>query len=67
MSHTNIDIDGAACDLVMHRYRLATKSDAVNYALRALAQEALSVEDARGPRGSGWDGDLDEIRAGRFE
>lgn len=67
MSRTNIDIDDAACDLVMRRYHLATKRDAVNYALRALAQEALSVEDARGLRGSGWDGDLDEMRAGRFE
>jgi Arc/MetJ family transcription regulator len=62
MSRTNIDIDEEACRIVMERYRLATKRDAVNYALRTLAAEALTLEDARALRGSGWDGDLDEMR-----
>jgi len=41
------------------------KRDAVNFALRRLAAEPLDLDDARSMRGSGWDGDLDETRAGR--
>lgn len=65
MSRTNIDIDEDACRLVMERYRLATKRDAVNFALRTVAGEPLRLEQARRLRGSGWDGDLDEMRASR--
>jgi Arc/MetJ family transcription regulator len=49
----------------MTRYRLATKRDAVNFALRTLATEPLSLDAARRLRGSGWDGDLEELRAAR--
>ena len=49
----------------MQRYHLATKRDAVNFALKTVAGEALSLDQARRLRGSGWDGDLDEIRASR--
>lgn len=65
MSRTNIDIDAAACQVVMDRYHLGSKREAVNLALRRLAGEPLNVEDARRLRGSGWDGDLDQMRAGR--
>jgi Arc/MetJ family transcription regulator len=65
MSRTNIDIDEMACEAVMVRYHLRTKRDAVNFALRTLAAEPLSLEEARAMRGSGWDGDLDEMRSGR--
>lgn len=65
MSRTNIDIDDDACGIVMKRYRLATKREAVNFALRALAAEPLNLDAARRLRGSGWDGDLDELRAAR--
>jgi Arc/MetJ family transcription regulator len=65
MSRTNIDIDDDACKQVMRRYRLATKREAVNFALRTLAAEPLSLDAARRLRGSGWDGDLDELRATR--
>jgi Arc/MetJ family transcription regulator len=65
MSRTNIDIDDAAYRAVMERYHLDTKRDAVNLALRKLAEEPLGLEDARALRGSGWDGDLDELRTGR--
>jgi len=50
----------------MRRYRLATKREAVNLALRTLAAEPLNIEEARGMRGSGWEGALDEIRASRL-
>jgi Arc/MetJ family transcription regulator len=65
MSRTNIDIDDNACRAVMDRYHFATKRDAVNFALQTLAAEPLSVAQARELRGSGWDGDLDEMRSGR--
>ena len=65
MSRTNIDIDDEACRAVMERYQLGTKRDAVNFALRTLAAEPLTIDEARQLRGSGWDGDLDEMRRSR--
>ena len=37
MSSANVDIDDKACDEVMRRYQLATKREAINFALRTLA------------------------------
>jgi len=65
MSRTNIDIDDDACAEVMKRFQFATKRDAVNFALRALAAEPLTVDEAHSLRGSGWDGDLDTMRDSR--
>ena len=65
MSRTNVDIDDRACAEVMRRYRLATKREAVNFALRTLAAEAVSVDEARALRGIGWEGDLDAMRSSR--
>jgi Arc/MetJ family transcription regulator len=65
MTRTNIDLDDEACRQVMERFDLATKREAVNLALRRLAGEPLDLDDARSLRGSGWDGDLDEMRASR--
>ena len=66
MARTNIDIDEAACAVVMRRYHLSSKRAAVNFALRSLAAEPMDIADARGMRGSGWEGDLDELRASRL-
>jgi Arc/MetJ family transcription regulator len=65
MSRTNIDIDEDACRVVMERYHLRTKREAVNLALRRLAGEAMSLDEARSLRGSGWEGDLDTMRESR--
>jgi Arc/MetJ family transcription regulator len=65
MARTNIDLDDQACDAIMLRYDLSTKRDAVNFALRTVASEALSLDDARQLRGSGWEGNLDEMRSSR--
>jgi len=62
MARTNIDIDEDACAEVMRRYQLDTKRDAVNFALRTIAAEPLSLEEAKALKGSGWDGDLDAMR-----
>ena len=66
MARTNIDIDDQACADVMRRYQLATKREAVNFALRTLAAEPMSVEKARALRGIGWEGDLEAMRSGRL-
>lgn len=65
MARTNIDIDEKACAEVMRRYQLETKREAVNFALKAVASEPLSLSEAKLLRGSGWDGDLDEMRQSR--
>ena len=65
MSRTNIDIDEKACAAVMRRYQFSTKREAVNFALQTLAAEPFSLDEARKLRGSGWDGDLDEMRTNR--
>jgi Arc/MetJ family transcription regulator len=62
MTRTNIDIDEIACAEVMRRYQFETKRDAVNFALRAVASEPLNLDEAKRLRGSGWDGDLDDMR-----
>ncbi len=65
MSRTNVDIDDKACATAMRRFQLVTKRDAINFALRTLAAEPLGLEEARQLRGSGWVGDLDEMRTDR--
>lgn len=62
MARTNVDIDDEACARVMARYRLETKRDAINLALRTLAAEPLGLDAALAMRGTGWEGDLDEMR-----
>ena len=63
MARTNVDLDDDACQIVMDRYHLATKRDAVNFALRTVAAEPLDLDRARALRGSGWEGDLDILRS----
>ena len=65
MSRTNIDIDDELCRRVMERFHLSSKREAVNLALRHLAGEPLGFAEARALRGSGWDGDLEEMRSSR--
>ena len=65
MVRINVDIDDEACAEVMRRYSLAIKCEAVNFALRSLAAEPLSVDEARALRGTGWDGELDLMRSSR--
>ena len=65
MTRINVDIDDQACAEVMRRYRLATKGEAINLALRMLAAETASVDEAGSLRGIGWEGDLDVMRSNR--
>lgn len=63
MSRTNIDIDDEACAEVMRQQGFTTKREAVNYALRQQARK-MTIEEARAMRGTGWEGDLEEMRSG---
>ena len=46
----------------MRIYRLRSKREVVDLALRRLVGEPLSLDEARAMEGSGWEGDLDELR-----
>ena len=63
MSNTIIDIDDRARDETMRRYKLSSKQETVSFALRLLANEPLSVNEARRLRGSSWEGNLFEMRS----
>lgn len=65
MTRTNIDVDDNACRIVMERYHLSTKREAVNFALRTVAAEPLDLGQARALGGSGWEGDVDDLRSDR--
>ena len=76
MPNINIDLDEAACAEIMRRYQLPTKAEAINLALRKLANEPspfipptaepMSTEEIQALRGIGWDGDLDAMRRSRL-
>ena len=66
VSRTNIDIDDRLLAEVIRRYRLASKREAVELALRRLAGATLSREQALALEGSGWEGDLAEMRRSRI-
>ncbi len=67
MSRTNIEIDDRLVGRVMERYRLPSKRAAVDFALRRLDVEPMTREEALAMRGTGWDGDLDELRGGYLQ
>jgi Arc/MetJ family transcription regulator len=63
MTRTNIEIDDRLVERAMRHYRLASKREAVDLALRRLVGEPLTRKEALAMEGSGWSGDLAEIRA----
>ncbi|HWM63614.1 MAG TPA: type II toxin-antitoxin system VapB family antitoxin [Solirubrobacterales bacterium] len=64
MSRTNIEIDDELIERAMRIYRLRSKREAVDYALRKLVG-GMSREEALAMEGRGWSGDLEEIRSGQ--
>ena len=67
MARTNIDIDETLIRRVMRRYHLATKREAVHFALSRVAGDPMSREEALAMRGTGWEGDLEALRGDRIE
>lgn len=62
MGRTNIDLDDDLVAEVMRRFRVTTKKDAVDLALRRLVGVPLTRDFLASLEGSGWAGDLDELR-----
>ena len=62
---TNVELDDRLVSEVMRRYRLKTKREAVDLALRRLVDEPLDAPQALALEGSGWDADLAELRQSR--
>ncbi len=63
MARTNIEIDDDLMAQAMRLYRLRTKREAVDLALRRLVGEPMGREETLAAEGSGWAGDLAAIRA----
>jgi Arc/MetJ family transcription regulator len=64
MARTNVDVDHELVARVMRRYGLQTKRAAIDLALRRIDLEPMSRDEALSMRGTGWDGELDELRGG---
>ncbi len=64
MARTNIDMDEEVLRRVQSTYGLRTKREAVDFALRRLLVEPMTDREALDMRGSGWPGDLEEMRRG---
>jgi Arc/MetJ family transcription regulator len=62
MARTNIEIDDELIERVMRFYGYRTKREAVDRALRRLDVEPMSREEILSMEGTGWEGDLDEMR-----
>lgn len=65
MARTNIDIDDELVERAMRIYRLKTKREAVDYALRHLVGDPMTREEALAMEGRGWGGELElsDLRA----
>lgn len=63
MTRTNIEIDDELVGRAIRLYRLRSKKEAVDLALRRLVGEPMTREEALAAEGTGWAGDLAEIRA----
>lgn len=63
VTRTNIEIDDDLIGRAMRLYRLPSKREAVDLALRRLVGEPMSREEILAAEGTGWEGDLGEIRA----
>ena len=63
VARTNIEIDDDLIGRAMRVYRLRSKREAVDFALRKLVGEPMSREEMLACEGRGWGGDLEEIRS----
>lgn len=67
MTRTNIELDDALVAEVMSRFGVRTKKEAVDLALRRLVGVPLQRDFLLGLEGSGWDGDLEQLRSAGAE
>lgn len=62
MGRTNIEIDDGLIERAMKLHGLSTKRAAVDLALRQLVGAPMSREEALDMEGSGWAGELADLR-----
>jgi Arc/MetJ family transcription regulator len=62
MGRTNVELDDELVERVMNDYGLPTKRATIDFALRRLDLEPMSREEALAMQGTGWEGDLSEMR-----
>lgn len=62
MSRTNIEIDDELIGEAMRRYRVSTKREAVDLALRRLIGPRITSQEILALEGIGWNGDLEAMR-----
>jgi len=63
-SRSPVLVDDRLLHEVMERYRFPTRHAAVEFALQRAAEPPMTREEIRAMRGTGWFGDLDDIRSG---
>ena len=61
-TRTNIELDDDIVDAAMRLYGTRSKKETVDLALRRLVGSRLGAVEALALEGSGWDGDLDQLR-----
>lgn len=61
-SRSPVLVDDRLVTLVMERYRFPTRHAAVEFALERAAEPPMTRTEMLAMEGSGWSGDLDEIR-----
>jgi len=62
--HVEMDLKAELLEAVRLRYRQPNWRAAVEYALRRAAVSPMSRDEALAMRGSGWEGDLADLRSG---
>jgi Arc/MetJ family transcription regulator len=67
MTRTNIELDDQLIERAMTTFGIGTKRQVVQFALeRLLGGGPMSIDEQLAMEGSGWHGDLNAIRADRF-
>jgi Arc/MetJ family transcription regulator len=64
---TNVVLDDDLVKRVMHRYGFRTRRETIDFALRRLDGTDDPWAGMLELEGSGWEGDLDEMRRSRVE
>jgi Arc/MetJ family transcription regulator len=59
MGRTNIEIDDRLVEQAMRMYRLSSKREAVDLALRRLVGDPMTREEALAMEGTGWGDELE--------
>lgn len=65
VTRTNLELDDDLVEEAMRRYGLPSRRAAVDFALRRLVGDELSKAEALAMEGTGWDADLEALRASR--